>query len=41
MGKNVAVYGHLTLRPRALRIIVIGKIKRNDPMKSYARTVLL
>ena len=38
MGKNVAVYGRLTLRPRAPRIIVIGRIKRNDPMKRYART---
>jgi hypothetical protein len=41
MGKNVAVYGHLTLRPRAPRIIVIGKIKGNDLIKSYALTFLL
>jgi hypothetical protein len=41
MGKNVTVYGHLTLRPRDPRIIVIGKIKGNDLIKRDARTFLL
>lgn len=41
MGKNVAVYGRLTLRPRAPRIIVISKTKGNDTIKSCARAFLL
>jgi hypothetical protein len=41
MGKNVAVYGRPTSRPRTPGIIVIGKIKGNNPFKSCARTILL
>jgi hypothetical protein len=40
-GKNIAVHGHLTLRPHLPIIIVISGIEGNDPIKGCTCMTLM